>query len=429
MKLKWRGLQFEHYILGILLAVEWIMSFTFLGYIHIPPISITTAHIPIVVIACLFGPVESSVAGLFFGLGSMYKASALYVMLGDRIFSPFQTDFPIGSILLSVGTRVLFGFLMGCIFKIVNKSRYKWAGKSLAALIATPLHALLVYGAMGILFPESGFNYKSSFRWGVNDYAIAAICILAVILSDIIYHSSFVTHYKNVIIAAFSTIYFASRTEYMFGVYGVKVTKKIAQDILHLQVQFLAAMISLNFILIVIILMIYNYMKHREYMGEMDALTNVMGRRLFLNYCTKCQNDRDDIDNKSKRKGWFLFIDIDWFKQINDTLGHTVGDETLKQIAESLKNIFSSYGAVGRVGGDEFAVIINEKMTKEQLEEQLKKFLLDISAILPERTVSCSIGVYHFGFPKSQKELLTRTDDALYKAKEKGRACYVILDE
>jgi len=120
MKLKWRGLQFEHYILGILLAVEWIMSFTFLGYIHIPPISITTAHIPIVVIACLFGPVESSVAGLFFGLGSMYKASALYVMLGDRIFSPFQTDFPIGSILLSVGTRVLFGFLMGCIFKIVN---------------------------------------------------------------------------------------------------------------------------------------------------------------------------------------------------------------------------------------------------------------------------------------------------------------------
>ena len=432
MKLKWRGLQFEHYILGILLAVEWIMSFTFLGYIHIPPISITTAYIPIVVIACLFGPVESSVAGLFFGLGSMYKASALYVMLGDRIFSPFQTDFPIGSILLSVGTRVLFGFLMGCIFKIVNKSRYKWAGKSLAALIATPLHALLVYGAMGILFPESGFNYKSSFRWGVNDYAIAAICILAVILSDIIYHSSFVTHYKNVINDSELRQHWSVKMKmslYMFGVYGVKVTKKIAQDILHLQVQFLAAMISLNFILIVIILMIYNYMKHREYMGEMDALTNVMGRRLFLNYCTKCQNDRDDIDNKSKRKGWFLFIDIDWFKQINDTLGHTVGDETLKQIAESLKNIFSSYGAVGRVGGDEFAVIINEKMTKEQLEEQLKKFLLDISAILPERTVSCSIGVYHFGFPKSQKELLTRTDDALYKAKEKERACYVILDE
>ena len=167
-------------------------------------------------------------------------------------------------------------------------------------------------------------------------------------------------------------------------------------------------------------------MKYREYIGEIDALTDVMGRRLFLNYCDKCQKN---IDNKSERKGWFLFIDIDWFKQINDTFGHTVGDETLKKVAKSLKDIFSSYGAVGRVGGDEFAVIINEEMTKEQLEEQLKKFLLDISTILPERTVSCSIGAYHFEFPKSQKELLTRTDDALYKAKEKGRACYVMLDE
>lgn len=452
MKLKWRGLKFEHYILGILLSVEWIMSFTFLGYIHIPPISITTAHIPIVVIACLFGPVESSIAGLFFGLGSMYKASALYVMPGDRIFSPFQTDFPVGSILLSVGTRVLFGFLIGCLFKIVNKSRYRWAGKSFAALIATPLHALLVYGAMGILFPKSGFTYKSSFGWGVNECVIAVICILAVILSDVVYHSSFVTHYKNAInysesrqywsakmrislfiivvfvlcMAAFSTIYFASRTEYMLSVYGIKVTKKIAQDILHLQVQFLAAMISLNFILILIILMIYNYMKYREYIGKIDALTDVMGRRLFLNYCDKCQRD---IDSESERKGWFLFIDIDWFKQINDTFGHTVGDETLKKVAKSLKDIFSSYGAVGRVGGDEFAVMINEEMTREQLEEQLKKFLSDISVILPERIVSCSIGAYHFKFPKSQTELLTRTDDALYKAKEKGRACYVMLDE
>lgn len=57
-------------------------------------------------------------------------------------------------------------------------------------------------------------------------------------------------------------------------------------------------------------------------------------------------------------------------------------------------------------------------MTKEQLEEQLKKFLLDISTILPERTVSCSIGVYHFGFPKSQKDFL-REQRALYKAKER----------
>lgn len=112
----WETHKFEHYIFSLLLAVEVIMSFTFLGYMHIPPISITTAYIPIVIIACLFGPAESSLAGLLFGLGSLYKASATYVMPADAVFSPFRSDFPIGSILLSVGTRVLFGFCSAVCF-------------------------------------------------------------------------------------------------------------------------------------------------------------------------------------------------------------------------------------------------------------------------------------------------------------------------
>lgn len=101
------------------------MSFTFLGYVHIPPISITTAYIPIIITACLFGPAEASLAGLLFGLGSLYKASATYVMPADAVFSPFRSDFPIGSILLSVGTRVLFGFLLGCLFQLARKSKRK----------------------------------------------------------------------------------------------------------------------------------------------------------------------------------------------------------------------------------------------------------------------------------------------------------------
>ena len=118
MNTTWETHKFEHYIFSLLLAVEVIMSFTFLGYVHIPPISITTAYI-----ACLFGPAESSLAGLLFGLGSLYKASATYVMPADAVFSPFRSDFPIGSILLSVGTRVLFGFLLGCLFQLARKRK------------------------------------------------------------------------------------------------------------------------------------------------------------------------------------------------------------------------------------------------------------------------------------------------------------------
>lgn len=61
----------------------------------------------------------------------------------------------------------------------------------------------------------------------------------------------------------------------------------IHRDILHLQVQFLTAMLALNFILLSIILMVYRYMKFREYTGELDFLTGIMGRKLFLHTCLR----------------------------------------------------------------------------------------------------------------------------------------------
>lgn len=59
---------FDRYSFGVLLAIEVLMSFTFLGYIHFPPISITIAYLPIIVAACLFGPVQSMLTAIVFGL-------------------------------------------------------------------------------------------------------------------------------------------------------------------------------------------------------------------------------------------------------------------------------------------------------------------------------------------------------------------------
>ena len=125
---KWKHLKFEKYVFVLLLAIELIMSFTFLGFIHIDPISLTTAYIPIVVAGCLLGPLESTLIGLVFGLASMYKASALYVVSDDKIFSPLYSGNPIGSILLSVGSRVLFGFVIGYLFSIIKGRRYEKIG-------------------------------------------------------------------------------------------------------------------------------------------------------------------------------------------------------------------------------------------------------------------------------------------------------------
>ena len=208
----------------------------------------------------------------------------------------------------------------------------------------------------------------------------------------------------------------------MLKQHRVHVTRTIEIDLLHLQVQFLIAMLALDFILILTMLMIYQYMKYREYQGEIDFLTGVMGRRLFLQHCQNIQSDQ----RIHGHQGWFLFLDVDWFKQINDKLGHIAGDETLKKFAMFLQEQFEPYGAVGRVGGDEFAVMIEEEMSQEALEEEMKQFFQNISGIQKEVTVSCSIGVYRFTYPKTIKELLTKTDEILYEAKANGRGCFVI---
>ena len=405
---KWKHLKFEKYVFVLLLAIELIMSFTFLGFIHIDPISLTTAYIPIVVAGCLLGPLESTLIGLVFGLASMYKASALYVVSDDKIFSPLYSGNPIGSILLSVGSRVLYGFVIGYLFAIIKGRKYEKIGIWILSLISQWIHAFLVFTVMGACFPQLGYTGMSTFHMGINDALIALCCLFWVEVAYKIYHKERIQKYKDAVnqslddpylsskivaissgisfliicIAIFSTGYFAERSTYMLKQHRVHVTRTI----------------------------------------EIDSLTGVMGRRLFLQHCPNIQSDQ----RIHGHQGWFLFLDVDWFKQINDKLGHIAGDETLKQFATFLQEQFEPYGVVGRVGGDEFAVMIEEEMSQEALEEELEQFFQNISGIQKEVTVSCSIGVYRFTYPKTIKELLTKTDEILYEAKANGRGCFVI---
>lgn len=445
-----RKFKFDQYAFSILVAIELLMSFTFLGYIHIPPISITIAYIPIVVAGCLFGTAESAFTGFIFGMGSLYKASAYYVMTADKVFSPFQSEAPVGSLILSVGTRVLFGVLVGVAFAAVKHNKHKIVWNGIVAVMAPKVHTILVYGFMGIFFPELGFDYRTGLHYIKGEWVLALACGVSVEIIYMIYNSESVRKVADAVneaesspysskrvnqivtvigvftlcMACFSTIYFAQRAEYMLEKHGIKVSETIYKDLLHLQVQFLIAMLALDFILLLLMLLVYKFMSYKEYMGEMDPLTGIMGRRLFLHYCTKAQSEK-----YGPKMGWFLFLDVDHFKQINDTLGHTAGDDVLKMVAEDLQKIIDDKGAVGRVGGDEFAVLIDKELSKEELERILREFLDDISGICKERTVSCSIGAYHFTFPQIIRELLTETDQVLYEAKERGRARFVIKEE
>lgn len=447
------GSSFDRYCFSLLLAIEVLISFTFLGYIHFPPISITIAYMPIIIAACLFGTVQAVIMGVAFGLGSMYKASATYVLPMDMIFSPFNSAEPLASIFLSVGTRTLLGLFVGLAFDAVRKSKHFRSCLCLLSVLAIRVHVLLVYGAMGILFPQFDRNYTMAFKLDYLDILSAAVCIFLVAGSWELYNSKKVQQIKLYIdrssitsfienslqhralgffavaltLTIIAAAYFTQRTIYMLQQQGIMIDSDIAGDLLHLQLQFVMAIIALNVILTLLAVCAYRYLAYMEYLGAMDSLTGVMGRKLFLNNCQELQNKQLLLDNKDK--GWFLFFDVDRFKSINDNYGHPVGDKVLREFADHLNEALSAYGIIGRLGGDEFAAMLDKPLEQKTLADILDGLYRQIDAILPEqKKVTCSIGICAFRYPQEMKTLLYATDKALYKAKERGRACYEFVE-
>lgn len=98
-------------------------------------------------------------------------------------------------------------------------------------------------------------------------------------------------------------------------------------------------------------------------------------------------------------------------------------------IAASLKLCLGDYGIIGRIGGDEFAAMLDRLISKEELQKRLNIFLEEISDILPSSNkVSCSIGACSFQYPADMSELMSKADANLYSAKSRGRACFVLGD-
>ncbi len=447
----WGDSSFERYAFWILIAVELLMSFTFLGYIHMPPLSVTIAYIPVIIAGALFGPAESTLVGFVFGLASMYKASASYAMAADMVFSPFFSGFPAGSLLLSIGSRTLFGLLAGLAFMLAAKSRHHRLWRIVVSLFSTKVYEFLVYLALGIFFPETGCDYTSAFKINTAEIAIAVFCVAVIELLYTLYHSAMLQKTKQCIdqsvhnpyiakntiafflifelailcIAIFATIYFSQRASYMLEQHNITVSHEIKTDLLHLQVQFLIAVMSLSIISVILLICIYRYMAYREYRREMDSLTGLMGRRLFLHHCSRILVD---IEADNSISGWFLFIDVDHFKTINDTFGHGMGDTVLKEVSSALQNVFAGSGTIGRIGGDEFAAIIEKPLSEHDMRQKLDYFLKKISDIHTDTKVSCSIGACCFTCSIDIDTLMAQTDEVLYEAKERGRACYVIRE-
>lgn len=162
-----------------------------------------------------------------------------------------------------------------------------------------------------------------------------------------------------------------------------------------------------------------------EYLAYYDALTGLPNRALFKDRIeTECRR----ADRNQNIVG-IVFMDIDFFKTVNDTLGHGVGDILLKAIASRLKSSFRRSDTVSRFGGDEFAVLIPDLHNVEEIEPILQniydQFIAPFEILEHVLYVSLSIGYSFYLLDETDAEMLLRdADAAMYHAKESGRNKY-----
>ncbi len=138
--------------LSLLIALEAVLAFTPLGFIMIPPISITILHIPVIIGAILMGPTYGGILGGTFGVLSVIKATFFAASPADMLFSPFLSGKPIQSLVMSIVPRILLGMVAAWLYQALRHKMGEIPSIGVSAVAASILHTLLVLGSMWIFF-------------------------------------------------------------------------------------------------------------------------------------------------------------------------------------------------------------------------------------------------------------------------------------
>ena len=163
--------------------------------------------------------------------------------------------------------------------------------------------------------------------------------------------------------------------------------------------------------------------KHIEYMAYHDSLTG-LPNRIYFNHLVS-----SEIKNGTDHPFAILFIDLDSFKNINDSKGHEYGDKVLLQTGQRLKKDLPFASIVSRFGGDEFLIFLPGINSTEKIEAIVTKMMKTLSAPIKIKgeqlfvTFSCGIAL----FPKDGRTVTTlikHADNAMYASKARGKNCY-----
>ncbi len=154
-----------------------------------------------------------------------------------------------------------------------------------------------------------------------------------------------------------------------------------------------------------------------------DSLTKILNKRAITEYAEEAVAAGEKVA--------IVMIDIDNFKDVNDTYGHMFGDQVIAATADIAKKVVGENGAVGRMGGDEFMVVLKRYEDELDLRNYLRGIKTSVASLFQEKLggnrLSCSIGAARAGIGADDyKGLFRIADKALYIAKQKGRNRFII---
>ncbi len=157
--------------------------------------------------------------------------------------------------------------------------------------------------------------------------------------------------------------------------------------------------------------------------AERDSLSGVYNHKTYEKVC-------NDITSKYDDGLLFMMVDIDNFKQINDTYGHHVGDSVIRHVGNVLETVAKGQGAAGRIGGDEFSVCIYGIYGKETAISLCIRIKEALRQLIEGVNFTCSLGVsLSNGRKMDFAQLYYEADEAVYFAKENGKNQFVFADE
>ncbi|MDQ9169696.1 EAL domain-containing protein [Oxalobacteraceae bacterium R-40] len=173
-----------------------------------------------------------------------------------------------------------------------------------------------------------------------------------------------------------------------------------------------------------------NSEQHIQYLATHDALTGLPNRPMF----SELLNQAIHAAKRYERKFAVLFIDLDRFKLINDSLGHDAGDMLLKTAATRLQRCIRASDVVARLGGDEFVVLAqgieHEKDVERVADKILKTLFKPVALLGQECRVTGSIGICMYpAHARDEQSLMKFADAAMYQAKEAGKNQYRFYSE